>query len=231
MKKKILLSSILVIALCVSLIAGSTFALFTSESKFDISVTSGNVDIVATVDSVTLYSAVATDGNAEDAYLIDENNANYVHQKQNDGYFLNRGTATYANGLVEIVRITPGDRVDIDIAIDNYSNVAFSYRYKVAVKEGSATKLGEAVVLSYDGASFDGISTWTSDWITVAGNDDGSITPIGNKIISLELPVYVGNDYKSDLANNDTKSVTYVVTVEAVQGNAVKGADQLDYIQ
>ena len=27
------------------------------------------------------------------------------------------------------------------------------------------------------------------------------------------------------------KSVTYVVTVEAVQGNAVKGADQLTYIQ
>ena len=50
MKKKVLLTSILSIVMCLSLIAGATFALFTSESKVNIAVTSGNVEVVAYVD-------------------------------------------------------------------------------------------------------------------------------------------------------------------------------------
>lgn len=57
MKKNIILSSVLTILLCVSLIAGSTFALFTSESSVNIAVTAGNVEVVATIDeNLELYS-------------------------------------------------------------------------------------------------------------------------------------------------------------------------------
>ena len=56
MKKKILLSSILTIALCLSLIAGSTFALFTSESKVNIAVTSGKVEMLANVTNLETWS-------------------------------------------------------------------------------------------------------------------------------------------------------------------------------
>ena len=38
MKKKIIISSILTIAMCVSLIAGSTFALFTSNSEVNVTI-------------------------------------------------------------------------------------------------------------------------------------------------------------------------------------------------
>ena len=40
------------IAMCVSLIAGATFAFFTSESQVNIAVTSGNVEVSATVENV-----------------------------------------------------------------------------------------------------------------------------------------------------------------------------------
>ena len=43
MKRRILVMSFLTIALCFSLIFGATYALFTSESKVNISVTSGKV--------------------------------------------------------------------------------------------------------------------------------------------------------------------------------------------
>ena len=48
MKKKIT-SAVLTIVLCLSLIAGSTYALFTSEDTVNIAVTSGKVNVVATI--------------------------------------------------------------------------------------------------------------------------------------------------------------------------------------
>ena len=60
-KKKILFSSVMVIALCLSLIAGSTFALFTSESKVNIAVTSGTVKVTAGLNVDAVYSAEANE--------------------------------------------------------------------------------------------------------------------------------------------------------------------------
>ena len=232
MKRKVLLSSILVIALCLSLIAGSTFALFTDKEQFNIAVTSGNVDIIANVSKITVYSAVATTVNPNTpAFLIDENGNHYEHvaQTSNDdfsGTFLNGGTATYASGLVDIVRITPGDKVDIEISIDNYSNVAFTYRYKIVATDAG---LGEAMVVSFNGTSYESVKVWASDWIDVpydANNTPAIIAPV---TVSIELPVYVGNEYQSDVANNITKSVSYIVMVEAVQGNGVTTDTPIEY--
>ena len=46
-KSKVIVPSIATIAVCASLVAGGTYALFTSESKVDISVTSGKVQVEA----------------------------------------------------------------------------------------------------------------------------------------------------------------------------------------
>ena len=51
MKKKTLLTSILAIVMCFSLITGATFALFTSEDKVNIAITSGKVEVTATVEN------------------------------------------------------------------------------------------------------------------------------------------------------------------------------------
>ena len=51
-RNSIIISAIMAIAMCVSLIAGATFAFFTSESQVNIAVTSGNVEVSATVENV-----------------------------------------------------------------------------------------------------------------------------------------------------------------------------------
>ena len=61
-KSKVILSAILVIALCASLVCGATFALFTSESKVNIAVTSGKVAVVATVENLKTYSGESLTG-------------------------------------------------------------------------------------------------------------------------------------------------------------------------
>ena len=216
MKKKALLTSVLTILLCVSIIAGSTFALFTDSTDFNIAVTSGDVEIVASAKVTGLYSAVGAD-RADDKFLVDENGKNYTHAPMTNGYFLNGGTAKLDGnrGLV-IERITPGDRVDINIAVENKSDVAISYRYHIIADNGS---LATGMVVTVDGVAHESLASWTSQWYPVVPAGDGRPYAIADKPISIELPVYAGNEYQTE-ANNE-KTVNYTILVEAVQGNAV----------
>ena len=229
MKKKVLLSSIATIALCLCLIAGSTFALFTDSTNFNIAVTSGDVEIeaYATINSVwSAYGEGVTE--AGDEYLIDENGHNYQHGKRDpiDGryIFANGGEAVIDGSNLKINRITPGDRVDIDINVTNKSDVAMVYRYKL---EAENTNLATGMVVTVDEVSYEGMASWTSKWYPVIYAPDGEPADIPVKTISVELPVYAGNEYQSEkTAQEDGRpageqTVEYTITVEAVQGNAV----------
>ena len=109
MKKKALISSILTIALCLSLIAGSTFALFTSTDEVNVAITAGKVEVVATIDGLQTYSMEnATDVN---------------------GTFANGGTASFTDTKALVLdKVTPGDKATFVVKITNNSNVATSYR-------------------------------------------------------------------------------------------------------
>ena len=226
-KRNVLLSSILVIALCLSVIVGSTFALFTDKTEFDISVTSGDVEILATADVNSIYSAVKTDDSTlSDEFLKDEYGKYYTHEEQTDT-FLNGGTAEVVNGVVVIKRITPGDRVDIDINVANTSDVAISYRYKI-VSNNTNLATGMAVTtFNKDGSTTatEALAIWTSDWYAAVA-PGGTPEAIPTRTISIELPVYAGNEYQSEAVDQDdgrvagVQSVEYTVIVEAVQGNA-----------
>lgn len=229
MKKKVLLSSIATIALCLCLIAGSTFALFTDTTDFNIAVTSGDVEIEAYAAINSVWSAYG-DGvtAAEDEYLIDENNHFYAHGKRDpiEGryIFTNGGEAKLDGKNLVINRITPGDRVDVDINITNKSDVAFVYRYKLI---SNNTNLATGMVVTIDGVSYESLAIWTSEWYPVITAPNGTPSDVPVKTISIELPVYAGNEYQSEKeAQEDGRpagdqSVEYTIIVEAVQGNAV----------
>lgn len=109
MSKKTILTSLLTIAICLTLIAGSTYALFTSEDEINIAVTSGKVAVTATIDNLATYSmgkATATQGK-----------------------FDNGGTAqlTQENKQLTLTNITPGDKVTLDINVKNDSTVSVVY--------------------------------------------------------------------------------------------------------
>ncbi len=109
MKKRVLLTSLLTIALCFSLMFGATYALFTSESKVNIAVTSGKVEVEASVEGLKTYS---------------------MGVEQAAGVFENGGTAVYNAGVLKLDKMTPGDKVEFDINIVNSSNITIQYRAK-----------------------------------------------------------------------------------------------------
>lgn len=197
MKKKTILSSLLTIILCLSLIAGSTYALFTSEDQINIAVTSGEVNVVATI------------LNGMKTYSLDK--------EQAAGAFANGGTAefTVANDekVLNLEKMTPGDKVAFTIQITNNSNVIVKYRVTWAM-EGD---LADALKVTVDGKAFEaGTSAWTPWQIPQTGTDK-----VETIDVVIELPVDTGNDYQNKLAT----SITF--TVEAVQGNAPE-ADKWD---
>ena len=193
MKKKTIVSSLLTIVLCLSLIAGSTYALFTSEDEINIAVASGKVNVVATI----LEDGMKT-------YSLDE--------EQAAGKFANGGIADFAiteedGKVLTLDKMTPGDKVVFAIEITNNSNVAMKYRVAWDV----SGELAPALKATADGNSIEnGASAWTPWAIPVAEDGSDKVKTIE---VVVELPAETGNEYQD-------KSAKIAFTVEAVQDNA-----------
>lgn len=207
MKKKVLLSSIATIALCLCLIAGSTFALFTSKSNVNIAVTAGEVDMVAGI-AITKLESVKGDVNGT---IVDENGNTYSYEEVSPN-FTNGGTAEVVGSVLTLDKITPGDKVTFEISGINNSNVAIQYRYVIECLSGDDLMKGleftinNVVIDKY-------MESYTSPWAPLAVG-----TSMTNVPITIELPVSAGNEFQKE-------STEIRVLVEAVQGNAVVDAN------
>lgn len=214
MKKKVLLSSIATIALCLCLIAGSTFALFTSTSENNIAVTAAKVEMTADITNLTLASVrpatvaevrAAADG-GDITIIEDEFGGQYVYADRADGTFANGGTADFKDAVLTLDRITPGDKVSFDVVGANTSDVTIQYRYVIECVKGE--KLMSGLLVTIKGVTYPILDSYTSVWSTL--NPGSDITP---EPIVIEFPVKAGNEYQEE-------SCEIKVTIEAVQGNA-----------
>ena len=124
MKKRILLTSVCSILLCFCLITGATYALFTSESKVNVAVTTGKVDVVAVAENFKLYSGE-----------WNEETGQYESVLQ-DGYlFATSGQVLVEGNEITIDGMVPMDKLTFDIVIKNSSNVDVKYQTIFTLKE------------------------------------------------------------------------------------------------
>ena len=113
MKKKVVLSSIRTIALCLSLIGGSTFALFTNQAEVGVVITAGEIDMTADI-AVTKLESVTPD---QAGTIVDENGGTYSYKDVTpEGKFTNGGTAEVANGVLTMKQVTPGDKITFTVS-------------------------------------------------------------------------------------------------------------------
>ncbi len=170
MKKKLLLTSILSIIMCASLIVGATMALFTSESKVNIAVSSGKVEVLATIDE----ASVATKELGDTDYTQGTGNT-----------FAGDVDVNAASGTVTINKLVPGDGVKFDINIVNNSNTSVKYRTRAIVENGF--DLYSAMDITYNGVQ----PVWTL--LDPAEN-------IATVEVELVLPEDAGNAYQDKAA-------------------------------
>ena len=177
MKKKVLLTGILSIVMCLSLIAGATMALFTSESKVNIAVTSGNVEVVAYVDVDSVeYKALNTP--------IWTKAQNGVATFDNLG-----GSAVVTKESVILENVLPGDAIKFNVKIENKSTVNVKTRTLIENVLSADTGLFGGLEVNIDNAEFNGAII--TDWSV--------ITPAeGNDTIPVEIvfPKGAGNAYQ-----------------------------------
>lgn len=197
-KKNVVVSSILSIALCGSIMTGATFALFTSESKVNVAISSGKVDVKATAENLTLYSPTAIN--------LDGTVANTTNAATASA-FKNGGTATITDGnVVTLDRMTPGDKATFDIVVTNESNVTVQYQTKIEAVDGYTLFSGLKVTL--ENTVYNGRTVY-SNWATL-----DAFGEVERTTVTIELPKTAGNAYQ-DL------TCKLAFTINAVQGNTV----------
>ena len=231
MKKKVLLTSGMIIMLCICLIAGSTYALFTASETESVVVSAGNVEL-----------SVAINDDDAVAYSLDEDETN--RGTRNDNVFANGGTFSLdGNGLLTIERMTPGDYVTFGVDVTNESNVAIQYR--LVAKSLKPTVAGEKdladkLTVTITGLNGDARQTqtlvkpatagenveWVSAPFTVAA--PASASAAATAISSFNVTVTFddgGASYGTDgvLTSSDNdymnKTANLQFVIEAVQGN------------
>lgn len=193
MKRNVIVSAFLAIALCLSVVAGATFALFTSSAKVNLSITSAAVKVSADVENLKLYSTTEV------------NPATNKGKKQDltGNTFLLGGTANFTDGVLTLDRLAPGDGVTFDIKLTNKSNI--DVKYRVVIGEATGGNLADALDITVNGEKYEGAIN--TEWNEVAANEDIPSVPV-----KVELPVAADNDYAE-------KTVSLDVTVEVVQAS------------
>ena len=196
MKKKILLTSLLSIVMCLSLVIGATMALFASRSEEDIAITSGRVDVAAKIVGLTTYS--------KDVQISEEEVA--------EGAFENGGKASFDGDTVSLDRVSPGDRVVLRIDIANSSSIPSMQRVTLACRKGEAL-FGQLLVgIGDNGTDFTYYGSYASAWEDVAASGEGAAST-STVYVSVELPAYATENWQD-------MECDISLAVEAVQGNA-----------
>ena len=239
MKKKALLSSILVIALCFSVIVGSTLALFTTQDELNIAVTSAQVKLTANIRGNTLqtwsdpfknnpyYSSEYTVRNG-----VEISNGVYYSPFDNggDAKVTDLGTAGVAQ--VVITKMTPGDVVKFTVDVENQSNV--NVQYRVIMRSYAPTTAGTPdltdvlVTTAYiDGALYEMSEYKGNDKITPWRFIDKDM-PIEDFDITIAFPDDNESIDENGMLNHNNRDNQYQngeayieFIVEAVQANGV----------
>ncbi len=207
MKKsaKVIVTSAMTMAMCASLIAGGTLALFTAQSDVNIVITSGNLDVKASV--TEMWTATSTkDENYE---WKSANKAGEVFE----GNFGddNLGVAKYEAGKLSLEQLVPGEAVKFTLSIANDSTVAIKYQIRT---QATSDRGGLFQYLKFE---FDGDEmTKTASTAMPSSTTYGTLAPSDKtkdaKIV-ISLPYNVGNEAQN-------LSCELMISVLAIQGNA-----------
>lgn len=205
-KSKLLLTSLATIAMSASLVVGGTYALFTDKADVNVAISSGSIDVTATVENAKVYSGV-WNSSISDYESVEQANLTFLNDV--DG----TPSVEFTSNSLKIEKMTPMDKVTFDIRIQNGSTVKASYQTVVSLVDGIDLFSGLKVSIGdYD--AYDGMTAY-SPWETMPTAD--IVVPV-----SIELPNRGINEDTWESENNKymNKSCEISYSVRAVQGNA-----------
>ena len=191
-------ASIVALIVCLVLVTGSTFSLFTGGDNGDVVINAANVEVSVSIGNLKLYSKDV---------------------EQPGTTFQNGGTAdatALAEGKLVLNNISPMDKATFTVDVTNTSTIDVVYRVKINV----SGELAEALVIDTGAASNFGITDWIP--LATATSENGDTFSAVN--VSVEFPNGDAADQWIPEGTGDNqyegKSCTIDIAVEAVQANA-----------
>lgn len=149
MKRKTLVSSIMTIVFCLSLIAGTTYALFTSKDEVNVAVNSAKVELVATIENRKLTSTL--------------------------GENLPETEVSIEKNVITLTNFVPGDVFSFDIRITNNSTVSVQYRTVIQLLKDAGLWNGLVVTIGEDIYNGD---VQYANWSLLAPKSKDIIVPV-----------------------------------------------------
>ena len=207
--RKSVATTLAILVICLVIVTGSTFSLFTSGTGSNIAITAGNVEMVATIDSLTLYSK----------------------GEQQTGKFQNGGTATLNDEKTELAfsNITPGDSAVITIKLENKSTVDLAYRVNWIV----SGELADALTATAGGKDItSGTSEWTN-WLATAEKSQTLEIAIelpltaGNEWMNKSANIAFNVEAVQANGTGEYSSVAFVNTEAGLQAAVNSGATEI----
>ena len=199
-KKRILLASCSIIAMCLCAIVGMTYALFTDSVSVKNHLQAGNLDI-ALVRTDLEYAILDNDG-----YLT-----TYSDDKDFD---FTDGTKENVFGIESTdCKIVPGSYFDATLELQNKGNVAFTYSVKLVLIEGD-NELADQLKVTLTHA--DGTQTikTVSELVNGLEIEAGTMTT-DTKAQAFSIKVEFVDGTSNNLAKDQT--VVFDLVVSAVQ--------------
>ncbi|MBO4855996.1 MAG: hypothetical protein J5511_01300 [Bacilli bacterium] len=208
MKKRYVITAAVTAALMAAGAVGGTIAYFTSENKANMSIEAGVVRMSLEASNLKLYS---------------------LDVEQQNGQFQNGGLATLQEATVALEKMTPGDRVEFDLTLNNQSNVLAKYQLLYSFQNEQSGKEASQGDLDYATAKL-------SSGLVISMKDaQGQAAPAamtnigpGEEMpayhVSVELPVEAGNEYQGAKSNVEFK-------LYGVQANMEVEAAVMSYSQ
>lgn len=214
-KSSAILLSVLVVVMCLAVILGATFALFTSRREYQIGVNTGKIDVQGELTLMQAWSQGQSTNEREEATVID-----------NTATLPQGGTVVITDGSnITINNMSLGDGAAFELAVTNASAVDMKYSVTVLVSEGGS-ELRQALQFSVDGVnkSLEDDEVSLLDWQTV---EVGQTIPEEDATLAFEISLPWSALEVFDPAEGEgvtePQSVSMTVVLEALQANAYTG--------
>lgn len=210
-KRSVIITAILAMIMCASLVAGATFALFTSSSSVNIAITSANVEVTA---DVAVTKTWHENNGAEAEGLYDTGKAEVT--KENSQVKL-----TLSN-------FVPTDGVKLAVKLTNESTVKIKYRVMLLADRTAGTELLDELNIDMNGMEFRGY-TLATEYVELeagASIDDIPVTIVfpkeatGGKNITCNLVIKVEAQQGNAVATNDVDVPDGCVLVKETKDGA-----------
>ena len=199
-RKRVLLVSGAIILLCMTIIAGMTFALFTDSKSVRNHLQAGDLEVTLT----RTYLEYST---------LDPQGKLAVTKVEDDYNFTNSTNENVFGVDAKNIRIVPGSYFKADMQIANAGNVAFTYdlRIQLAGKANALSEQLQVTIIRADGTSVTKMLTELASGLKISGGE--LLAGAGAETFTV-IVTFLDSD-----ANNlaQTELVEFDLVVSAVQ--------------